>query len=168
MQKLLLVLLAAMLSYSLSAEEPGETRELLASIKPLAMKIGSGKREVYVFVDPVCPRSRQFIAAVSESQKLQSQNSYYVFLYPQPKFHSEALVETIYESPDPLVMMKKVMIEGHVPDCTEEQTQQKKIETIAVFGRGLKMQRRPYLIIFEPNSPYCKVSEGTAPCLAGQ
>jgi hypothetical protein len=168
MQKLLFVMLAVMLCCSLGAEEPGETRELFASIKPLAMKIGSGKREVYAFVDPVCPKSRQFIAAISESKAMQAQNSYYVFLYPQHKFHSEALVETIYESPDPLAMMKKVMIEGHVPDCTETQTQQKKIETIAVFGRGLKMQRRPYLIIFEPDSPYCKVSEGTAPCLAGQ
>jgi hypothetical protein len=168
MRKSLLLMLSVVLSFSLNAEEPGETRELFASIKPLAMKIGSGKREIYAFVDPVCPRSRQFIAAVFESEKLQSQNSYYVFLYPQAKFHSEALVETIYESPDPLAMMKKVMTEGYIPDCTEQSIHQQKIETIAVFGRGLKMQRRPYLIIFEPDSPYCKVSEGTAPCLAGQ
>jgi hypothetical protein len=168
MKKLLLLMLTVVLSFSPNAEEPGETRELFASIKHLAMKIGSGKREIYAFVDPVCPKSRQFISAVFESEKLQAQNSYYVFLYPQPKFNSDILVATIYESPDPLAMMKKVMTEGYVPDCTEQQTQLKKIEAIAVFGRGLKMQRRPYLIIFEPDSPYCKVSEGTAPCLAGQ
>lgn len=168
MRRVFLLLLAATLCCSVAAEEPGKTRELLASIKPLAMKIGSGKREVYAFVDPVCPKSRQFIAAISESKNLQSQNSYYIFLYPQPKFRSEELVATIYEAPDPLEMMQRVMIEDHTPDCTETFSHQEKIKTIEIFGKGLKMQRRPYLIMFEPGSPYCKVSEGTAPCLAEQ
>ena len=45
------------------------------------------------------------------------------------------------------------------------QETQNKMNEIANIGKNMKIKRRPYLLIYDKGSKYCRVSDGTAPCL---
>ena len=146
-----------------------ETFKLLQKIRPYAMQLGVGMTEIYVFVDPMCPKSRAYITQISTSGHLLRTHKYFIFLYRLEKFDSDRLIRTIYSASDPKKMMQKVMIERCAPEALKggsEAYADAAVRTVAEVGGALEMKRRPYLMIFKPTAPYCIVSEGEPDCLA--
>ena len=146
-----------------------EDRQLLMdSISHHAIRIGTGPNKTYTFVDPLCPRSRAFIQLIDERKDLQDKTSYYIFLYRLPMFESDKHIQYIYQSTDPLETLKDIMIYGDYEGVEDFETRSQtleKINEISKTARQMNVKRRPYLLIFEEGSKYCRVSDGTAPCL---
>lgn len=146
-----------------------EDRQLLMdSIVHDAIRIGHGPNIYYAFVDPLCSKSQRFISMINERKDLQSKNSYYIFLYRLEKFDSDEYIYYIYQSKHPLLALKEIMIDedyDQVDIIDINDNTRTKIDHISEVAQQLKMKRRPYLLIFDEGSRYCRVSEGTAPCL---
>ncbi len=159
-------LLLFVLSLNLFALEDREV--LLDSISQYAIRIGEGPNRVYAFVDPLCPFSQAFISLIDNREDLQKKSSYYIFLYRLPKFDSDKLIEYIYQSSHPLSTLQEVMIykdyetEDDFKATPETRTIVRKVAEVA---RKMEIKSRPYLLFFDEGSEYCRVSEGTAPCL---
>lgn len=141
---------------------------LMDTISHHAMRIGDGQNKVYAFIDPMCSSSQAYISLISTRKDLQRKSSYYIFLYRLPKFDSDALIRYIYQSPEPVSTLLFVIRnkDYYVPfEFEATQETEKKIKEIADIAKEMKMKRRPYLLLFDNGSKYCRVSEGTAPCL---
>jgi len=141
---------------------------LVNSISKYAIRIGTGPNKIYTFVDPLCSKSQTFIDLIDSRKDLQTKNSYYIFLYRLPKFNSEKYIQYIYQSSHRLDSLKEIMIYEDYDVLEDFKLKQKTLDTtndIAKVAEGLKMKRRPYLLIFDQGSSYCRVSEGTAPCM---
>ena len=162
------IVLLCMLFALAEAHGPGsETFKRLEKIRPYAMTVGVGVTEIYVFVDPMCPRSRDYIAQISTSGKLKRSHKYFIFLYRLPRFDSDRLIRTVYEASDPRSMMQKVMIERCAPGDLKGENgayADKVVRTIAEVAEALQISKRPSLIIFKPGNPYCIASEGAPDC----
>ena len=122
---------------------------ILQEIKNYSIKIGSGKSEIYVFVDPLCPHSRDFMDLIIHSKKMQSRYSYYVFLYELERFNSLEVIEDIYASESILLSLKKVMLDNHTFKGRENISAEvkEKIQKISQSAQKLHINKRPYLII---------------------
>jgi len=146
-----------------------EDRQLLMdSIVQDAIRIGTGPNTYYAFVDPLCSKSQRFISMINERKDLQNKNSYYIFLYRLPRFYSEEYIYYIYQSQHPLIALREIMIDQNYDQAEMidiNEATRIKVDHIAEVAQQLKMKRRPYLLIFDEGSRYCRVSEGTAPCL---
>lgn len=149
-----------------AAKEP---RAMLESISEYAIHIGTGKsKTVYLFVDPLCKFSKEIVTKISENKMLQLTDSYYVFLYRLPKLDSEKLIQYIYQSDDQKSALLDIMVEGEIVDFDNFKADDKTLNTIgkiAKVAKKLDMKLRPYMISFEKDSQYCRVSEGSASCL---
>ncbi|QOY53218.1 thioredoxin fold domain-containing protein [Candidatus Sulfurimonas baltica] len=143
--------------------------DLLDSISDHAIRIGNGNsNKIYIFVDPMCPYSKKLITKISEDKMLQLMNSYYIFLYRLPKFESDKLTQHIYQSDDKKACLENVMVNNkqiNLDNIQISTDKQKIIDKIATVGKKLNMVHRPYMMVFEEGSNYCRVSEGSAPCM---
>lgn len=163
MKALILVFLLLLSSYAVE-----DHQVLMDSISQHAIRIGSGPNTTYTFVDPLCPKSQLFIELINEREDLKEKTSYYIFLYRLRMFDSDELIQYIYQSEDPLTALKEIMIYEDfdaLEDFTVNQNTLDIIHNISKVAKLLEMKRRPYLLIFNEGSSYCRVSEGTAPCL---
>lgn len=122
---------------------------LVHAIEPLAMQYGEGNIKVYVFVDPKCPHSRDFISMIHDNEKMRSIYRYYIFFYELKRFNSHKLIGTIYTASSPLQKTLEVMVGGKeiapltsISPVIEEQIG--KIESVA---SEIGITKRPYLII---------------------
>ncbi len=143
-------------------------QNLVDSISQHAIRIGIGPNKIYTFVDPLCSKSQLFIELINTRKDLQKKNSYYIFLYRLPKFNSESYIHYIYQSQHRLESLNDIMIYedyGLVEDFKVDKKTLEMTDDIARVAKELKMKRRPYLLIFDAGSSYCRVSEGTAPCM---
>ncbi|WP_373034823.1 thioredoxin fold domain-containing protein [Sulfurimonas sp.] len=164
MKKILIVLL---LCFNVFAVE--KPHDLLKSISKDAINIGTGKKnDVYVFVDPMCKYSKRFIKKISENKMLQMLNSYHVFLYRLPKYESDRLIQYIYQSADKkktlldvMVRSKKINLDGFKATSKEYEITKR----ITKVAKKLKIKKRPYMISFQKDSGYCRVSEGIVECM---
>lgn len=118
-------------------------------IEPLAMEFGTGARKAYVFVDPKCPHSRDFIAMIYENEKMQNNYHYYIFLYELKRFNSHNLIGSIYASSSPLQSTLGVMVAGKKMDELKSFSGkvQDRIDSIASVAEAIGVNKRPYLII---------------------
>jgi hypothetical protein len=135
---------------ALAAEPPTEqTISMMHSLEQYAIRYGNGPTKVYVFVDPKCPHSRDFISMIDDSEKMKSSYSYYIFLYELKRMKSNKLIGTIYASPSPLQKMLEVMVLGHeIKEIVSFQPQvEEKIGDIENIAQQLNVNKRPYLII---------------------
>lgn len=141
----------------------------LESISKYAIKFGSGKNsDIYVFVDPLCKYSRELMKKINNNKMLQLTNTYHIFLYRLPRLESQKTMEYILESKDPKEALISVMIDEEVLDLGgfEAKGDAKEIlQKISQVAQTLEMTQRPYMISFDKDSPYCRVSEGSASCL---
>ena len=125
-----------------------KTMELLQSIKVEAIVLGTGKTEVYVFVDPLCPHSRKFMTMVSGNGAMLTKYKYYIFLYTIPRLKSEAVVEAIYASKDPVSTMLDIMVEKQEPVLGARSAQaDKTVSDIASVALEMDVYKRPYIIV---------------------
>ncbi len=164
MRKFLLIVLLMMAPY---VDALNYEREAV-SIESEAVVIGDGKTRIYAFIDPLCEKSQSFFELISENDGLKSSNTYFLFLYGMQKYDSAKLIRYIYSAKDTYGMMRRVMVEGYMPDLENFLPKKSSLDREASIKRvadKFKAQRRPYLLVFKKGSKYCKVSEGTAPCL---
>jgi len=126
-----------------------EALPLLSKIKQYALHVGNGASEIYVFVDPLCPHSKDFLDLIVTSDKMQSRYSYYIFLYELDRFHSASLINNIYNCSDTMQCLKKVMLTNHTfeQDATAVAEITQKINKIEEIAKKLNVYKRPYLII---------------------
>ena len=144
----LLLLLYASSSYGKELSTK-EMASMVHTIEPFAMQYGEGSIKAYVFVDPKCPHSRDFISMIHENEKMRGIYRYYIFFYELKRFKSHQLIASIYTSASPLQKMLEVMVGDKeiesipsVPSKIEEQISD--IESVAVT---LGVKKRPYLFI---------------------
>jgi len=157
----LLVLLLLILISSLGANEPLIKKKkvplnialpLLKSIDHYAIVIGSGPTHMYAFIDPVCPRSRDFVEMIFENKKMQKLYTYHFFFYELERFHTKALIADVYSAGKPLnemhkIMVKKEEIQG-LTVIPEEIN--KKMNAISKVAKELDIYKRPYLFVVKP------------------
>ena len=122
---------------------------LLKTIETEALHLGSGPVKVHVFIDPLCPHSRNFVEMVAESEKMRARYSYNFYLYTLPRLHSEVMVATIFAAENPLQLLLKVMVEREEVDTIENNSAvvYQKIEAIEAVAKQLDVYKRPYMIM---------------------
>ncbi len=160
-----------LLLFALNLFAVHDYQSLVDSISQHAIRIGTGPNKVYTFVDPLCSKSQLFIDLINTRKDLQTKNSYYIFLYRLPKFNSESYIHYIYQSPHRLESLNDIMIYQDYDLLKSFKVNKKTLDLtneIARIAKELKMKRRPYLLIFDAGSTFCRVSEGTAPCMEEQ
>jgi len=160
--------LSLLLVVALHLFAANDYQRLVDSITKHAIRLGTGPNKIYTFVDPLCSKSQRFIDLIDTRKDLQKKNSYYIFLYGLPRFNSEQYIEYIYQSADRLDSLKEIMIYEDYDVLDSFKVTKKTLNTtseIAEIAKEMKMKRRPYLLIFDEGSTYCRVSEGTAPCM---
>ena len=135
---------------------PEKALALLASLKSDAIEAGSGPTDVYVFVDPNCPHSRDFVDMVFGNEKMLQRYHYYFFLYPLPLFRSGTAVNAIYSAPSPKAAMIDYMIRRHRFTLRSRVTPpavQMKIRRIVKAAEQIGIVKRPYLILDKKKQP---------------
>ena len=122
---------------------------LLKTIETEALHLGSGPVKVHVFIDPLCPHSRNFVEMVAESEKMRARYSYNFYLYTLPRLHSEGMVATIFAAENPLQLLLKVMVEREEVETNEHTSAvvHQKIEAIEAVAKQLDVYKRPYMIM---------------------
>lgn len=122
---------------------------LLKTIETEALHLGSGPVKVHVFIDPLCPHSRNFVEMVAESEKMRARYSYNFYLYTLPRLHSEVMVATIFAAENPLQLLLKVMVEREEVETNEHTSAvvHQKIEAIEAVAKQLDVYKRPYMIM---------------------
>ena len=125
---------------------------LLKSIDHHAVLVGNGPVHMYAFIDPVCPRSQEFLEMILENKNMQDSYTYHFFYYELARFHSKKLIGTIYAQKEPLNMMKQVMIEKReVPILKDISSEiQSEIDDISRVAEKLEINKRPYLFVVKP------------------
>jgi hypothetical protein len=141
----------------------------LEAISKHAIKFGTGNAsDVYVFVDPLCSYSRSLMKKIEENKMLQLSNTYYIFLYRLPRLDSEKTMQYILESPNQKETLTLIMVDEEIVDVEDFKAKKstiKALQEIAKVAATLDMTQRPYMISFDKDSTFCRVSEGTASCL---
>ena len=122
---------------------------LLKTIQKSALHLGTGPVSVHVFVDPLCPHSRNFMEMIVESDKMRSKYSYYFYLYTLPRLKSEKMVHLIYGASDPLALMIDVMVHKKEVDMSykENKMVDHEVQAIADVAQKLDVYKRPYMIM---------------------
>lgn len=145
---LLFLLLLVCFSYAKELSTK-EKLSLVRSIEPLAMQYGEGNIKAYVFVDPKCPHSRDFISMIHDNEKMRKIYHYYIFFYELKRFNSHKLIGTIYASSSPLQKMLEVMAGGKEIEPLSSLSPQieEEISDIEHVATALGVNKRPYLII---------------------
>lgn len=125
---------------------------LLESIDQHAIILGTGPIHMYAFIDPVCPRSREFVSMIVESDKMRKRYTYHFFYYELKRFNTKGLIANIYTQEEPLVMMKRVMIDKEeIPSLKSFSLKvQREIDEISAVAEKLDIYKRPYLFVVKP------------------
>lgn len=122
---------------------------LIRPIEPLAIMYGTGDIKAYVFIDPKCPHSRDFLSMLYGNDKMLTTYRYYIFLYELKRLKSHDLIRTIYASPSPLQKTLRVMVGGKEmkESTTFSATVEDRVDSIASVAESIGVNKRPYLII---------------------
>ena len=128
------------LSYELSVS-------LLKSIDKDAITLGSGKKIIYVFIDPLCKHSRKFITMVSKNPKMLSKYQYHLFLYSIPRMESTDVVSAVYMSPNPVEILLEIMVENWVDYENGNEMTKSRVDRIDAVAKEIDVYKRPYIFI---------------------
>ena len=158
----IIFLVLLMISSMLSANEPLIQKKkvpldialpLLHTIDEYAISIGNGPTQMYAFIDPVCPMSRDFVEMVMENKKMQKLYTYHFFFYELERFHTKALIAKIYSSKDIIFQMNKIMIQKQKTEGLKviPKEIQDEMNSISKVAQELDIYKRPYLFVIKPN-----------------
>lgn len=153
MNTVLLQLLMFFLPASAVAEaskEPSVVLPLLEPLKSDAIEIGEGERDAYVFVDPKCLKSRDFLDTIRENTALRKRFHYYIFLYDMPQVPSAEVINAVYSAASPKDAMFTYMLERKRLSQDENRTPEsakKRILRIKNAAERIGIDRTPYLIV---------------------
>ena len=121
--------------------------DLLQSIEDKALIYGSGKKKVYLFIDPWCQYSRKFVSLVSHNPQMLSKYQYFIYLYAIPRLHSTKAIAAVYQSKEPLQTLLNIMLKDDKTTSLLTQATQNKMDAIASVAKSLNIHKRPFLII---------------------
>ena len=149
------LILLFFISFALNAHEDTkktpvpyeESIKSLKSIQESAIVYGSGESTVYVFLDPLCPYSRQFLSLLAKNEKMLLKYHYYIFLYEIPRLHSDGAIVAIYDSKKPLETLLSIMLNDAKLSKISNEKIDKKINTIKEVAQRLNVNKRPFLIV---------------------
>lgn len=128
---------------------------LLEPLKPDAIELGNGPVEIFVFIDPNCKFSRQFIDAIHRNEKMLGNYHYYLFLYGLPRLKSDKAIAAIYAAALPEKAMIDYMLEAKNMENIEPRSPvpPPRIERIKAAAEAIGVDRRPYMILKKKKSP---------------
>lgn len=128
---------------------PPQITALIRPLESLAIQYGTGNIKAYIFVDPKCPHSRDFLSMIQDNEKMRSIYRYYIFFYELKRLHSHDLIGTIYASSAPLQQTLEVMVgEKEIKEMKSFPSKiNERIETIENLAEEIGVNKRPYLII---------------------
>ena len=129
---------------------------MLRQMRGDAIELGSGPVDAYVFIDPNCPHSHDFLEMVVESDKMRRLYRYYFFFYALPHFGSSAIINAIYAAPSPRDAMIGYMLRHeHLVKLTRmtPPAVQAKVARIGNTAEAIGVDKRPYLIIDKKKRP---------------
>ena len=126
-----------------------ESVSLLKSIQSDAIVFGNGGKQVYVFIDPLCPHSRKFIRMISINPKMLSKYQYQLFLYSIPRLQSTEVVSAIYMSQTPLETLLEIMVEEGFDFSEGNEMTKDKVNRIAKVAQKMNVHKRPYIFIIK-------------------
>jgi len=124
-----------------------ESVSLLQSIDHYALILGSGKKVLYVFIDPLCPHSRKFITMVSKNPKMLSKYQYHLLLYSIPRMKSTDVVSAVYMSANPIETLLKIMVEDKIVYHKSNEMTKARSNSIATVAQEIDVYKRPYIFI---------------------
>ena len=120
---------------------------LLSSIHNDAIVLGSGKKLLYVFIDPLCPHSRKFITMITKNPTMLSKYQYHLFLYSIPRLKSTDVVSAVYMSSKPIETLLEIMIEEKVSYDKGNEMTKARVNRIAKVAQEIDVYKRPYIFI---------------------
>jgi hypothetical protein len=122
---------------------------LLSSIHNDAIVLGSGKKLLYVFIDPLCPHSRKFITMITKNPTMLSKYQYHLFLYSIPRLKSTDVVSAVYMSSKPVETLLEIMIEEKVSYDKGNDMTKARVNRIAKVAQEIDVYKRPYIFIIK-------------------
>lgn len=122
---------------------------LIRPIEPLALQYGTGDIKAYIFVDPKCPHSKDFLSMIHDNDKMRSIYRYYIFFYELKRLRSHDLIGTIYASQAPLQQTLEVMVGGKEMEEMKSFSQKidMQMDKIEHVAEAIGVNKRPYLIL---------------------
>lgn len=152
-----IILTFCLICAMLSANEQKEHRHLsyelsvplLQSVHNDAIILGSGKKIIYVFIDPLCPHSRKFISMVSKNPKMLSKYQYRILLYSIPRMKSTEVVSAIYVSTNHIETLLKIMVEDKVRYDKGNTMTKARVNRIQTVAEEIDVYKRPYIFIMK-------------------
>ena len=126
-----------------------KTFSLLKSIDSSAIIMGSGKKDVYVFVDPLCHFSRKFISKVTKNDLMLKKYKYHIYLYEIPRLHSQEEINYVYNSKNPLNVLLDIMLNDKKLNYlfSPKPHNREKVREIKNIAKQINVNKRPFIII---------------------
>jgi hypothetical protein len=143
-------------AWAVSKPSEQETLSMLRQLRGDAIELGSGPVDVYVFIDPNCPHSHDFLEMVVDSDKMQRRYHYYFFLYALPIFRSSGIINAIYAAPSPReAMLGYMLAHRHLAKLSRmtPPAVDARVTRISNTAEAIGVDKRPYLIIDRKKRP---------------
>ena len=121
-----------------------ELYPLLKSIDKEAILMGSGKRDVYVFIDPLCRYSKKFMKLTVSNPQILHKYRFHLFLYEIPRLHSLETINAVYGAKDRLQTLKEVMLKNRVLRSEQNLSVSQEIANVA---QRIGVFKRPFIIV---------------------
>jgi len=150
------LLIFFLLTHSLSAAQEHssiptyeKTLSLLKTIDAHAIIMGTGEKDVYVFVDPLCPFSKEFISKITKNDLMLKKYKYHLFLYAIPRLHSQEEIDYIYDAKNQLNVLLDIMLNGKKLNYlfTPKADNIEKVREIEHVAKEMNVHKRPFIII---------------------
>jgi hypothetical protein len=123
------------------------TLSLLKLIESEAIVLGTGRQNVHVFIDPLCPHSRKFVSMVVSKKAVLSKYRFHFYLYSIPRLHSEDAVEAVYRSADAEETLIDIMLHHAAIPALEPGDNAVPVRKIASVAKRIDVYKRPYLFV---------------------
>lgn len=117
------------------------------SIQQNSIIYGSGNRNIYVFIDPLCRYSRKFISMVSNNPVMLEKYRYHLYLYEIPRLHSQKAIAAVYKAKNPLKTLLDIMLNDENTTVPLTSDVEAKVSAIKTVAKKLNVNKRPFLII---------------------
>jgi len=126
-----------------------KTLSLLKTLDSQAIIMGSGKKDIYVFVDPLCHFSRKFISKVTKNDLMLKKYKYHIYLYGIARLHSQEEINYIYDAKNQLNVLLDIMLNDKKFDylLTPTAYNQEKVREIKNIAKQINVNKRPFIVI---------------------
>ncbi|HHH72623.1 MAG TPA: hypothetical protein ENL04_02205 [Sulfuricurvum sp.] len=123
------------------------TLSLLRSVSHDAIILGTGRQNVHVFIDPLCPHSRKFVSMVVGQQAMLSKYRFHFYLYSIPRLHSEAAVLAVYLSDDAAGILIDIMVHQAAIPPVRVGNEVAQVRQVASVAEQIGVFKRPFLFV---------------------